>query len=158
MTRARYAVQDLSLPLVLVRLIARYMDWPRIWNSLVRHGEKHHERDQTNYLLEKYDKFCTAYYEQTYSNGVRAIVSILGTIRRDRGYLMYAPVTHAEVKAWLEPSSGHVLQRWEAWLYKADGTPHGATYTCESSPEVFDAKAIAVQTGDGLRQVLDEQT
>ena len=149
MTRARYTIQDLGLPLALARL-AQYMDWPRIWNSLVRHGEKHHERDQTAYLLEKYDKFCTAYYEQAYSTGVRAIVSILGTIRRDRGYLMYAPVTHAEVKAWLEPSSGHVLQRWEAWLFKADGIPYiEQYYACESSPEVLTRREGASRADRG---------
>ena len=102
-----------------------------MWNSLVQHGEKHHERNQDAYLRQKYEEFCTAlaYYERTYSTGVREIVSILETIRRNMGYLMYAPVTHAEVKAWLEPSSGHVLQRWEAWLFKADGTPYIERHT-----------------------------
>ena len=96
------------------------------------HTGQNRERQHVRYLHEGYERFCAEYYEKTYSVEVRNIVDILNRIRRNRGYLMYAPVTHAEVKAWLESPSGCVLQRWEAWLFEVDGTPHSERHTPEN--------------------------
>ena len=129
MAQARFTLEDLGLPLALARLIAWYMDWNRIWNTLVQHREKHRELDQNAHIRRRYAEFCEAYYERTYSTDVRQVVSILNDVRQRRRYIMYAPATHAEVKEWLGHSGARVLQRWEAWLFNADGSPYVQQYT-----------------------------